>query len=78
MSVISVRDNENNRWKRKAKKANKQTNKDRQEQGETEAILKGWELNDFAVYLSRFFRISFISYFKTKRIIWVKAYLGGV
>ena len=60
------------------KKANKQTNKNGQEQGKTEAILKGWEPNDFAVYLSRFFRISFISYFKTKRIIWVKAYLGGV
>ena len=34
------------------KKANKQTNKDRKEQRETEAIVKGWELSDFAVYLS--------------------------
>ena len=33
------------------KKKNK-ANKDRQEQGGTEAIMKGWELNDFAVHLS--------------------------
>ena len=43
MPIISVRDNENNRWKRNAKKPNKQTektkqkqktkNKDRKEQG---------------------------------------------
>ena len=38
MSIISVRDNENNRWKRNAKK---KTNKDRKEQGGTEAITKG-------------------------------------
>ena len=34
------------------KETNKQTNKDRKEQRETEAIAKGWELNDFAVHLS--------------------------
>ena len=37
---------------KRKKKANKQTNKDRKEQRETEAIVKGWELNDFAVHLS--------------------------
>ena len=39
MLIISVRDNENNRWKRNAKKKNK----DRKEQGGggTEAIVKG-------------------------------------
>ena len=51
MLIISVRDNENNRWKIIAKKRNK-ANKDRQEQGGTEAIMKGWELNDFFVHLS--------------------------
>ena len=28
------------------------TNKDRKEQGGTEAMVKGWELNDFVVHLS--------------------------
>ena len=42
MSIIRVRDNENNRWKRIAKKWNQmEANKDRQEQGGTEAIMKG-------------------------------------
>ena len=36
--------------KRETKK--NQTNKDRKEQGGTEAIVKGWELNDFAVHSS--------------------------
>ena len=55
MPIISVRDNENNRWKKitkkTPKKTNKQTNKDGRERGgrETEAIMKEWELNDFAV-----------------------------
>ena len=30
----------------------KQTNKDRKEQGETEAIVHGWELNDFVVHFT--------------------------
>ena len=33
-------------------KNNKQTNKDRKEQGGTEAIVKGSELNDFVAHLS--------------------------
>ena len=33
-------------------KKNKQTNKDRKEQGGTAAIVKGWQLNDFVVHLS--------------------------
>ena len=51
MLIISIRDNENSRWKRNTKK-NKNTKKDRKEQGGTEAIVKGWELNDFVVHLS--------------------------
>ena len=47
MPIISVRDNENNRWSRNAKKK-----KERKEQGGTGAIVKGWELNDFAAHLS--------------------------
>ena len=31
---------------------NKTKNKDRRKQGGTEALLKGWELNDFVVHLS--------------------------
>ena len=42
MPTISVRKNE--------KKSEK--SKDRKEQGGTEAIVKRWELNDFAVRLS--------------------------
>ena len=44
MPIISVRDNENNKWKRNAKKKKqkkKQTNKDRKEQGRPEAVKKG-------------------------------------
>ena len=54
MPIISIRDNENNRWKRDAKKqkTNKQTKKDGKEQGGIEAIVKGWDLNDFVVHLS--------------------------
>ena len=54
MPIISVRDNENSGWKRNAKKNNnnnKTINKDRKEQGGTEAIVKGSELNDFVVHL---------------------------
>ena len=49
MPIISIRDNENSRWKRhaKKKKPSKNTNKDRKEQGGTKAIAKVWELNDF-------------------------------
>ena len=49
MPIISVRDNENNRWKRNAK-----INRDKggRTGGGTEAIVKGWELNDFVVHLS--------------------------
>ena len=39
--LVSVKDNENNRWKRKAKK----------KRGK-EAIAKGWEINDFVERLS--------------------------
>ena len=54
MLKISVRDNENTRWKRNAKNNNnkKTTNKDRKEQGGIEAIVKGWEVSDFVMHLS--------------------------
>ena len=57
MLMISLRDNENNIWIRNGKKNNnkKQTNKDRKEQGWTEAIVKWWELNGFIVHLSYIF-----------------------
>ena len=48
MSIISVRNNENNRWK-----TNEQKNNDRKEQGGPEAIVKGWELNGFVAHLSQ-------------------------
>ena len=49
MSITSVRDNENNRCKRNANKK-----KQRQERTRgTKAIVKGWELNDFVVRLSK-------------------------
>ena len=40
----------NNRWKRNAK--NKQTKKTQQKTKETESIVKGWALNNFAVRLT--------------------------
>ena len=49
MMPISVRDKKNNRRKRNAKK---KKNKDRKEQGKTQPIVKGRELNDFVVRLS--------------------------
>ena len=52
MLIISVRDNENSIGKRNAKHNKKETNKYRKEQGGTEAIVKGRELNDFVVHLS--------------------------
>ena len=54
MSIISVRNNETSKWKRNAKNNsnNNNNNKDRKEQGGTEAIVNGWELNDFVVHLS--------------------------
>ena len=55
MLIISARDNENNRWKRNAQKQQQQqqqNNKERKEQGGIEAIVNGWELNDFVVHLT--------------------------
>ena len=57
MPIISVRDNENNRWKKNAKKKQQQqnkskTNKNRKEEQRTEAMVEGWELNYFVVHLS--------------------------
>ena len=38
--------------KQSKKKQQQQQNKDRKEQGETEAIVKGWEVNDFVLRLN--------------------------
>ena len=55
MPIISIKDNENSRWKRNSKKnPTKNTNKDRKEQGGTKAIVKVWELNDFVCIYVRF------------------------
>ena len=51
MLVISVRDNENNRWKSNAKKQKNKKKKTVKNKGETEAIVKGWELNDFDFFV---------------------------
>ena len=51
MPIISVRNNKNIRWKRETQKT-KKNNKDRKDKGEREAILKGWQLNDFVAHLS--------------------------
>ena len=47
MLIISVWGNENNKWKRKRKKPKTKRNND-----VAQAIVKVWELNDFAVHLS--------------------------
>ena len=54
MPITNVKNNENSRRKRNENNNNnkKQTNKDRNEQGGTEAIVKEWELNEFVVHLS--------------------------
>ena len=53
MPIIRVKDNENNRWKRNAKTKNKTKKiKTESNKGEMEAIVKGWELNEFLVHLS--------------------------
>ena len=50
MPIISGRDDEGIRWKRNAKKTK---NKQRRKRTKgTEAVVKGWELNDFAVHLT--------------------------
>ena len=45
MPIISVIDNENNRWKRNTKK-------EKERKIGTDAMVKEWELNDFVVCLS--------------------------
>ena len=55
MTIISVRDNENHRWKRNAKiktnKKQKKETKTEKNKGGTEVTVKEWELNDFVVHL---------------------------
>ena len=54
MSIISIRDNENNIWKRNTQKKTKKTNKQVQKRarGDKNEKVKEWELNDFVVHLS--------------------------
>ena len=52
MPIISVRDNENNRWNRNSKK---QTKTEKKRGGGTEAIVKEWAINDFVVHLNLVF-----------------------
>ena len=47
MPIINVRDNEHNRWKRKAKKTKAERRK-----GVAQVIAKVWELNGFVARLS--------------------------
>ena len=46
------RDHENNRWKTIARKQQGKNNQRQKGANGTEAIVKAWELNDFAVDLS--------------------------
>ena len=58
MPINSVRDNENNRWKGNVKKPQNtkaEKNKGGWGGGETEAMVKKWELIDFVVHLSLVF-----------------------
>ena len=48
MPIISVRGNENDRWKRNAKKKKQRQKRTRG----MKAIVKGWELTDFVVCLT--------------------------
>ena len=48
MPIVSVRGNENKRWKRNAKKKKKKETKREKNKG-ADALVKGWELNDFFV-----------------------------
>ena len=48
MPIISVRDNENNRWKRNEEKKSQRQKRTRG----AKAIVKGWVLNNFVVRLS--------------------------
>ena len=52
MLIISVRDNQNNRWGKKKKTAKKQNKTKTEKNKGTEAIAKRGELNDFVVRLS--------------------------
>ena len=51
MSIVRVRDNENNRRKRNAKKTTKKKQKQKRIKRGV-ATVKWWELNDFVVHLS--------------------------
>ena len=46
MLIISVRDNENNRWKTNAKNNNNKQGQERTRK----SLVKGWELNDFIAF----------------------------
>ena len=52
MLIICVRDNKNNRWKRNAETKRQQQQQQKNRTRGTEAIAKGWEINDFVEQLS--------------------------
>ena len=52
MPIISVRDNENNRWNRNSKK---QTKTEKKGGGGAQKLVKEWEINDFVVHLNLVF-----------------------
>ena len=53
MKIIHERVRQKQNEKRKTKQS--KTNEDKKEQGGAQAIVKGWELNDFVVHLSYVF-----------------------
>ena len=52
MLIICVKDNKNNRWKRNAETKRQQQQQQQNRTRGTEAIAKGWEINDFVEQLS--------------------------
>ena len=52
MLIICVKDNKNNRWKRNAETKRQQQQQKKTRTRGTEAIAKGWEINDFVEQLS--------------------------
>ena len=89
MSIISVRNNENNRWKRNAKKKKKKTKTEKNKgyRSYNERVRAKWFCCVFKLgFLQLISKTSVIFNsnlylalsIKAKRIIWVKACCGGV
>ena len=85
MPIISVRDNENNSWKKNAKKKPKQTKteKNKGNGSYSERMKAKWfccafKLGFLQLICKVEFSVSFINYFKKKRIMRVRACYDGV